>query len=70
MRDALDDKANQSFAGKVVRYVLAKKSELGIARDLDTSDLHVAVIDLVANRFMALTCTTAGIFPRARYTNH
>jgi ATP-dependent Lon protease len=31
-------------------YVQAKKSELGIARDLDTSDLHVEVIDLLANR--------------------
>lgn len=30
-------------------YVLAKKSELGIARDLDTSDLHVEVIDLLNN---------------------
>src|SRR6185503_5527157 len=30
-------------------YLLAKKSELGVARDLDTSDLHVEVIDLLAN---------------------
>ncbi|MGH8656257.1 MAG: protease Lon-related BREX system protein BrxL [Gammaproteobacteria bacterium] len=30
-------------------YVLAKKSELGIARDLDSSDLHVEVIDLLNN---------------------
>ena len=28
-------------------YVLAKKAELGIARDLETSDLHVEVIDLL-----------------------
>lgn len=34
-------------------YVLAKKSELGIARDLDASDLHVEVIDLLANRVEA-----------------
>jgi ATP-dependent Lon protease len=34
-------------------YVQSKKSELGIARDLDTSDLHVEVIDLLANRVEA-----------------
>jgi ATP-dependent Lon protease len=31
-------------------YLQAKKSELGIGRDLDTSDLHVEVIDLLGNR--------------------
>ncbi|MDC3956921.1 protease Lon-related BREX system protein BrxL [Polyangium jinanense] len=31
-------------------YLQAKKSDLGVARDLDTSDLHVEVIDLLANR--------------------
>ncbi len=30
-------------------YVQARKNELGIARDLDTSDLHVEAIDLFAN---------------------
>jgi ATP-dependent Lon protease len=34
-------------------YVQAKKSDLGVARDLDTSDLHVEVIDLLANRVEA-----------------
>ena len=34
-------------------YVQAKKSELGIARDLETSDLHVEVIDLLGNRVEA-----------------
>ncbi|MDZ4248385.1 MAG: protease Lon-related BREX system protein BrxL, partial [Patescibacteria group bacterium] len=34
-------------------YVQAKKVDLGIARDLDTSDLHVEVIDLLANRVEA-----------------
>jgi ATP-dependent Lon protease len=34
-------------------YLQAKKSDLGIARDLDTSDLHVEVIDLLANRVVA-----------------
>jgi ATP-dependent Lon protease len=31
-------------------YLMAGKVELGIGRDLDTSDLHVEVIDLLANR--------------------
>ena len=34
-------------------YILARKGEIGIARDLDTSDLHVEVIDLLANRVEA-----------------
>src|SRR5882762_5348775 len=34
-------------------YVQAKKSELGIARDLETSDMHVEVIDLLGNRVEA-----------------
>jgi ATP-dependent Lon protease len=34
-------------------FVQAKKGELGIARDLDTSDLHVEVIDLLGNRIEA-----------------
>jgi ATP-dependent Lon protease len=31
-------------------FLQAKKSELSIARDLDVSDLHIEVIDLLANR--------------------
>jgi ATP-dependent Lon protease len=31
-------------------YMLAKKGELGIGRELDVSDLHVEVIDLMNNR--------------------
>ncbi|GAB6155991.1 protease Lon-related BREX system protein BrxL [Desulfosporosinus burensis] len=31
-------------------FVQTKKGELGIARDLDTSDLHIEVIDLLGNR--------------------
>lgn len=31
-------------------YMHARKSELGVGQDLDTSDLHVEVIDLLANR--------------------
>lgn len=34
-------------------YVQAKKGELGIARDLDTADLHIEVIDLLGNRVEA-----------------
>ena len=34
-------------------YLQAKKSELGIGRDLDISDLHVEVIDLLGNRVEA-----------------
>jgi ATP-dependent Lon protease len=34
-------------------YLQAKKSDLGIARDLDISDLHVELIDLLGNRVEA-----------------
>jgi ATP-dependent Lon protease len=34
-------------------YLQAKKNELGIGRDLDISDLHVEVIDLLGNRVEA-----------------
>src|SRR5713101_232158 len=34
-------------------YAQAKKSELGVAHELDTSDLHVEVIDLLGNRVEA-----------------
>ena len=34
-------------------FMQAKKTDLGIARDLDVSDLHVEVIDLLANRVEA-----------------
>jgi ATP-dependent Lon protease len=34
-------------------YAQAKKSELGIAHELDSSDLHVEVIDLLGNRVEA-----------------
>jgi len=34
-------------------YLQAKKSELGIARDQDSSDIHVEVIDLIGNRVEA-----------------
>jgi ATP-dependent Lon protease len=34
-------------------FLQAKKTELGVARDLDVSDIHVEVIDLLANRVEA-----------------
>jgi ATP-dependent Lon protease len=34
-------------------YAQAKKAELGITRDLETSDMHVEVIDLLGNRVEA-----------------
>jgi ATP-dependent Lon protease len=34
-------------------YMLSKKSELGIAREVDTSDFHVEVMDLLNNRVEA-----------------
>jgi ATP-dependent Lon protease len=34
-------------------YVQAKKTELGVARDLEASDMHVEVIDLLGNRVEA-----------------
>jgi ATP-dependent Lon protease len=36
--------------GRAFSYMLAKKGELSIARELDVSDLHVEVIDLMSNR--------------------
>jgi len=36
--------------GRAFSYMLAKKDELSIARELDVSDLHVEVIDLINNR--------------------
>ena len=45
---AMKESVNRAFS-----YVQAKKSDLGIARDLDNSDVHVEVIDLLANRVEA-----------------
>ncbi len=41
----IKESINRAFS-----YIQAKKSELGIAREIDTSDLHVEAIDLLANR--------------------
>jgi hypothetical protein len=40
----------KSLLGRAFSYMLAKKGELSIARELDVSDLHVEVIDLMNNR--------------------
>ena len=34
-------------------YLQAKKGDLGVARELETSDFHVEVIDLLGNRVEA-----------------
>jgi ATP-dependent Lon protease len=34
-------------------YIQAKKSEFGVAHDIETSDMHVEVIDLLGNRVEA-----------------
>ena len=47
-RGAMKESVQRAFS-----YLQAKKTELGIARDLDTSDLHVEVIDLLGNRVEA-----------------
>ena len=45
VRGAMKESILRAFA-----YMQAHKGELGIGRELDTSDLHVEVIDLLANR--------------------
>ncbi len=45
--------AAKESAQRAFGFLLAKKVELGIGRDLDTSDLHVELIDLLANRVEA-----------------
>jgi ATP-dependent Lon protease len=42
--------ATKEAISRAFSYMESKKTELGIARDLDTSDLHVEVIDLLANK--------------------
>jgi len=45
VRGAMKESVLRAFA-----YMQAHKAELGIGRELDTSDFHVEVIDLLANR--------------------
>ena len=42
--------ATKESIQRAFSYMLAKKGEMGIARELDTTDLHVEVIDLLNNR--------------------
>ena len=42
--------ATKESISRAFSYMLAKKSDLGIAHELDASDLHVEVIDLLNNR--------------------
>ncbi len=42
--------ATKESIARAFSYMLAKKGELAIARELDESDLHVEVIDLLNNR--------------------
>lgn len=45
---AMKESVHRAFS-----YLQAKKSDLGIARELDNSDIHVEAIDLLANRVEA-----------------
>jgi len=45
---AMRESVQRSFS-----FLLTRKSDLGVARELDTSDLHVEVIDLLGNRVEA-----------------
>jgi ATP-dependent Lon protease len=40
----------KELINRAFSYMLAKKGDLSIARELDVSDLHVEVIDLMNNR--------------------
>lgn len=42
--------ATKESVQRAFAYMQSNKSHLGVGRDLDTSDLHVEVIDLLANR--------------------
>jgi len=42
--------ATRESINRAFTYLMSKKAELGLARDLDTSDLNVEVIDLLGNR--------------------
>ncbi len=42
--------ATKESVGRAFGYMLARKNELGIGKEIDVSDLHVEVIDLLNNR--------------------
>ena len=48
VKGAMKESVQRAFS-----FLQAKKTDLGIARDLDVSDIHVEVIDLLANRVEA-----------------
>ena len=48
VRGPMKESVQRAFA-----YMQSNKADLGIGRDLDISDLHVEVIDLLANRVEA-----------------
>jgi len=45
--------ATKESVQRAFSYLLSRKGELGVARDVDTSDFHVEVIDLLNNRVEA-----------------
>ena len=45
--------AMKESIARAFAYLQSRKSELGIGRDLDTTDLHVEVIDLLGNHVVA-----------------
>ena len=45
--------ATKESVQRAFGYLQARKAELGISRDLETSDIHVEVIDLLGNRVEA-----------------
>jgi ATP-dependent Lon protease len=45
--------ATKESVQRAFSFLQAKKTDLGVARDLDGSDIHVEVIDLLANRVEA-----------------
>ena len=45
--------ATKESVQRAFSFLQARKTELGVARDLDVSDVHVEVIDLLANRVEA-----------------
>src|SRR5713101_5170024 len=45
--------AMKESIGRAFSYLQSRKTELGISRDLDTSDIHVEVVDLLGNHVEA-----------------
>jgi ATP-dependent Lon protease len=45
--------AMKESIGRAFSYLQSRKTELGVSRDLDTSDIHVEVVDLIGNHVEA-----------------